>query len=1289
LRRLTLLLAAFCLLLTASASLGGDAGARRIRVGAFNFYPGIFQQDGKVQGIFVDLINEVARREGWKVEYLYGDWAEGISRIKKGEVDLLTAVAWTPERTEFLDFAKTPLLTVWGELYVRSQSQLNNIKEIQGKTVAVMKADFNGASFRNMIEKFGIDCRFVEYGNFEQIFAAVASGKVDAGVVNSTFGTAKHHQYGLASSGIIFNPFDIYLAAGKGENPKVLEVLDRYLAGWRAAEGSPYHLALKRWSYGNAAAIPVTPRWLFPALIGCALVWGFATAFIVLLRRQVSRKTREMARQAGERLKIEETLFFINECGARQREERLLTDISQYLCACLDVDYAYTGELLGEQGRIRTRGLRCRDAECEELEYDLMGAPCQDLVNKSFCIHPSGVRDLFPLHRMLQEKEAEGYAAVPLRDSQGKAIGVLAILSRRPLENLPLVETVLQIASVRVAQELEAMSHLEDLNLKDFTIENINDAVYWVTPQGSIWYANRAASAMLGYSRDEFLSMQIAELNPSFPAEVWTGYWQELKQKGSVQQETAHRAKDGRLVPVEVTANYCSYNGTEFNCATVRDITERKRLELALEHRLAVLTEPMVNLARITIEDLFDLEELQAIQNSFAEAHGVASIITDASGRPITRPSNFSELCGEVIRGTELGIANCMRSDAALGSMGHSGPCLQPCLSGGLWDGGAAIHVGGYHVGTWLVGQVLDDGADLGVMSRYAEEIGADPVRYRDALSKAHRMSREQFQKVCQSLFQIAGQLSRMAIQNVQQAQHIADRARTEELLQEYRKVIECSRDQICVMDRDYRYRMANRAFLEYRGVSLDEVVGRTAAEVLGAELFASVKPHVDECLAGNAVSFEIQTESAEYRVRSLAVTYNPIVDKSGSVRVACVISDQTEKKHLGEQLRQSQKMEAIGQLSGGIAHDFNNILTVIVGYGNLLELDGTLTQHQKEQVEQIVAASERGAQLTRGLLTFSRRQIMNPCVLDLNTQVNQIQKFLLRIIGEDITLSFHPHPGTLNVLADGSQMEQILMNLATNARDAMPNGGSLSIETGVQEIDEPQARSQGGGSPGRYACIMVSDTGEGMDQETRERIFEPFFSTKVVGKGTGLGMSIVYGIVKQHKGFINVYSEPGEGTTFKVYLPLIEGETERQGRPHASEAPKTGSETILLAEDDPEVRRLVESLLEKYGYRVILAVDGSDCVRKYLAHRDEISMILMDVIMPGMNGREAFEEIRAIDPKARVLYSSGYTADFMKNRGVFEESVDLVMKPVQPMTLLSKVREVLDREARGEAGKD
>ncbi|MBJ6799880.1 PocR ligand-binding domain-containing protein [Geomonas sp. Red259] len=1259
------------------------AAQQTVRIGAFNFYPGIFQaKDGSIQGFYVDTLAEIARREGWRVEYVYGDWADGISRVKNGEVDLITSVAWTSERAQFLDYGKVPLLTVWGELYVPRNSNLNSIKEVEGKRVAVMKRDFNGASFRNMVQKFGINCRFVEYGNFEEIFQAVVAGKVDAGVVNNTFGAAKQYQYGLVSSGIIFNPFDIFLASGKGSNAQLLATLDRYLASWRGTEGSPYHKALDRWSHGDAASLHVVPPWLAPTLIGLVIFLAGAGIFIILLRLQVGKKTTEVVRQAADRKMIEETLFFINESGAKQRGDELLYGINRYLANTLDVDFAFVAQLHPDGRSAQTRGFYDRSGGGKDVSYRLAGTPCETVVGKSFCIYPEGATGLFPGDDLLRDMAVQGYAAVPLWDAQGKGTGLLGIMSRSPLQNRALIETLLSIASSRTAQELEAMNHLEVLNLKKFAMDNMKDAGYWIRRDGSISEVNGAATAMLGYSEVEFRSMCIGDLRPGCDEELWRETWESLKRHGSLQFEATHLARDGRLVPVEVTANYFSYAGTGYDYAVVRDITERKRMEEALEHRLAVLTEPIVHIDAITMEDLFDLDELQAIQDSFAEAIGVASIITDAEGRPVTRPSNFSSLCRDMVRKSERGLANCIASDAKLGQAAQVGLRMQRCLSAGLWDGCATISVGGHHVGNWLVGQVLDEDADLEQMAAYADQIGADRSAYREALSRVKRMSRDQFGKVCDALDQIATQLSRMAVQNVQQAQHISERKRSEELLLEYLKVIECSRDLICVLDRDYRYRMANGAFLRYRNLTTEQVVGRTVPEVVGEEHFAQIKHHLDACLAGQSVRFEMEQAFPERGMRAVTVTYTPVEDQGGNTRIACVISDQTEKKHLEEQLRQSQKMEAIGHLAGGIAHDFNNILTVIVGYGNFLGMDDSLGTHQHEQVDQIIAAAERGSQLTGGLLTFSRKQVINPRPQDLNLLVGQVQKFLLRIIGEDVDLQFIPAQEPLVVFADGSQLEQVLMNLATNARDAMPDGGTLTIETCWQQVDEAYARSQGYGAPGRYACVIVSDSGSGMDRGTRERIFEPFFSTKAVGKGTGLGMSIVYGIVKQHKGFINVYSEPGEGTTFKIYLPEASTAAGTLAADPDPAAPAPGTETILVAEDDASVRGLVESLLKKYGYQVVLAVDGGDCVQKFLEYRGKIDLILMDVIMPGKNGREAFDEIRRIDPAAKVLYSSGYTADFMKTRGVFDDSVDLIMKPVQPMTLLHKVREVLDRRA-------
>ncbi|MBU5612996.1 PocR ligand-binding domain-containing protein [Geomonas azotofigens] len=387
------------------------------------------------------------------------------------------------------------------------------------------------------------------------------------------------------------------------------------------------------------------------------------------------------------------------------------------------------------------------------------------------------------------------------------------------------------------------------------------------------------------------------------------------------------------------------------------------------------------------------------------------------------------------------------------------------------------------------------------------------------------------------------------------------------------------------------------------------------------------------------------------------------------------------ERIHLEEQLRQSQKMEAVGQLAGGVAHDFNNILQVISGYGNMLMMEQGLAEQQRQWVDHILSSADRAAQLTKGLLAFSRKQVINLQPVDLNDIIENFRKFILRVIGEDIHLRTVTFAERLVVLADAGQLEQVLINLATNARDSMPKGGVLTIETGLQAVEAPFDHELGRAEPGSYAVVTVSDSGSGMDQETRKRIFEPFYTTKEVGKGTGLGMAIVYGIVKQHNGVINVYSEPGRGTTFRIYLPVEE--TARKGEGGQAEPVQPvqgGSETILLAEDDAEVRELVVSILSRYGYEVIQAVDGQDVVERFVANRDRIAMILMDMIMPKKNGKEAYDEISSLQPGVKVLYSSGYTADFIQNRGVSEDGIELIMKPVQPMELLRKVREILDR---------
>lgn len=387
------------------------------------------------------------------------------------------------------------------------------------------------------------------------------------------------------------------------------------------------------------------------------------------------------------------------------------------------------------------------------------------------------------------------------------------------------------------------------------------------------------------------------------------------------------------------------------------------------------------------------------------------------------------------------------------------------------------------------------------------------------------------------------------------------------------------------------------------------------------------------------------------------------------------VFEDVSERRKLEEQLAQAQKMEAIGTLAGGVAHDFNNILTAIIGYGNLLKPRIKPPNPASGYVDDILAAADRASNLTHSLLAFSRKQVLSPRTVDINAIVSRLEKLLLRVIGEDIEFKTILADEPLLIVADSGQIEQVLLNLSTNARDAMPDGGSLILRVDRVFISQTHPYLE----PGPYALLSVSDTGSGIDEATRQRIFEPFFTTKERGKGTGLGLSIVYGIIKQHNGEIQVYSEPGKGTTFKIYLKLMETGVD-SGVAETEKAPRGGTETILIAEDDPAVRRLMQSTLEQYGYSVIEAEDGEDAVAKFEAHRDEIRLVVLDVVMPKKNGKEAYDVIRRINSGVKVLFSSGYTADIIHKKGVLDEGLNFISKPVTPYHLLEKIRTILDR---------
>ncbi|MCW8131928.1 MAG: PAS domain-containing protein [Planctomycetota bacterium] len=437
-----------------------------------------------------------------------------------------------------------------------------------------------------------------------------------------------------------------------------------------------------------------------------------------------------------------------------------------------------------------------------------------------------------------------------------------------------------------------------------------------------------------------------------------------------------------------------------------------------------------------------------------------------------------------------------------------------------------------------------------------------------------------------------------------------------------------------------------------------------------------------EAALANGRFDVQFRYLRPDGRLLSLASRGCLVRDPEGQpLRIVGATVDVTETVRLEEQLRQSQKMETVGQLAGGVAHDFNNLLTVIAGYGHLLLQSYAQNDPRRSHATNILKAGERASGLTRQLLAFSRKQVLEPKVLDLNHVVRNTEKMLARLIGEDIRFQTRLDEGLGAIRVDPSQIDQVILNLAVNARDAMPQGGQLSIETQQVRLDEAFCRLHDGASPGQYALLSISDTGHGMTPEVKARIFEPFFTTKGLSKGTGLGLATVYGIVRQSDGVIEVRSEPGQGASFRLYFPIVEGRPE-----HAEdEAPQErmeGRETILLVEDEENVREICRLTLESHGYTVVAAANGQDALSAAGRHPGKIDLLLTDVVMPSMSGRQLAEEMQKRHAGLKIVYMSGYLDDAVIRHGVSEAHVNFVNKPFAPSMMVRKVREVLGGEA-------
>jgi PAS domain S-box-containing protein len=512
--------------------------------------------------------------------------------------------------------------------------------------------------------------------------------------------------------------------------------------------------------------------------------------------------------------------------------------------------------------------------------------------------------------------------------------------------------------------------------------------------------------------------------------------------------------------------------------------------------------------------------------------------------------------------------------------------------------------------------------------------------------------------------------------------ENITDHKAAEEALREserkYRFLVANAHEAIFIAQ-DNVVKFPNGKALEMTGYSTEELAGVPFTDLIHPEDKGTVQERYIDRLRGEppreTYPFRIMKKTGEEIWVQLAAE---LIDWEGRPGVLCFLRDITKERNQDAQLMQAQKMEAVGTLAGGIAHDFNNALTGIVGFGELLRMRMAGDEQALHDLDEILRCAERAATLTRQLLTFARRQIIDPVNLNLNALVADLMKLICKVVGEHIEVKTSLEKTVPSIHADHGQIEQVVMNLCLNARDAMSEGGRLVVETEDVFLDDEYVRQNPYMRTGRYTLLTVSDTGIGMDEKTCERVFEPFFTTKGLDKGTGLGLSMVYGIVKQHGGFIHLYSEPGKGTVFKVYFPAIEAQPDAVPEKRREETVRGGTETILLAEDEEAIRALAERILTGFGYTVLVARDGEEAIEIF-RRKKEIVLAVLDVVMPRKGGKEAFEEMCRQNPRLKVIFMSGYSADAIHDSFVLIPGMPFLQKPFGPTILARKVREVLD----------
>jgi len=935
------------------------------------------------------------------------------------------------------------------------------------------------------------------------------------------------------------------------------------------------------------------------------------------------------------------------------------------------------------------------DITCKSLEYTR-----EELLQMGIDeITPREARTVDPA--MMQRLRAEGhlvYESIHLSKS-GRKFPVeisnrLFELNGKPM-NFSTIRDITERKHAELALKQEATR-------RRILFEEAKDGIVVLGQDLKVVEANQSFKNMLGYSPEEIHQLHVWDWDVFYPTEkLLREKWPEPPAaRGTF--ESRHRRKDGSVYDVEISQNSAQFPDEVQMYCICRDITQRKRLEESLEKERALLLTLINNLP-----DYFSVKD---IDNRFliadtAKAHVMGlERAQDAVGKTdldFYPPSEAGRYLADERTIIQVGTALINKEEESIDTVCRKlwtlttkvplrdaqGRIVADLNLRPTYISPSVEKLSGYTVQEVMelsLAQVLTPESLQKVNLVFAEQMALEASGRGDP-SRTFLLELEEYCKDGSAKWvDLAGSFLRdsnlKATGILTVTRDITKRKQAEAARQLLASAVEQAAEMVVITDAAAAIEYVNPAFETITGYSRQEVVGHNPRFLKSGEQDAAFYASLWQAISsGKTWTGRLVNKKKDGSRYTENVTISPVHDSAGAIRnYVAVKRDITRELQLEDQLRQAQKMESIGRLTGGIAHDFNNILLAITGYCELLTAG--VSGKNREFAAEITKAAERATTLIAQLLAFSRKQILRPRVVETNVLIRSMQKMLERLIGEHIELQTFIDPNTSNFMADPGQMEQVLMNLAVNARDAMPSGGKLTIETSNRTFDDAYVRDHPESKAGQYVRIAVSDTGVGMGQETISHIFEPFFTTKGLGRGTGLGLSTVYGVVEQSGGYINCYSEPGKGTTFTIYLPVALLEADKPANAVVATRALRGTETVLLVDDDSAVRSVARIALQNAGYVVIEASAGEAALSDVLARKIKVELLVTDVVMPRMSGKELALKLSQTCPRARVLYISGYTENAISHNGILEANTDYLQKPFGSTELLTKVREVLDR---------